>query len=314
MKKISDIIYIAGYGRSGSTLLEKLLHCQPAVCATGELANFFKLYGSSTSLCSCGETTLHCPVWSRVAESLLSNGYPVEEYPTYSKIQKKHEALWTHHGSLFSKNNKTYSNLMCSFFDAVAQSLDTEKSVLIDSSKTAYATPYRPVAISQLGKYRLRVIHLVRDCRGVAWSVKKGLNRKLEAGEKKGNTTLPVTRAMLGWAYGNMAAGRLKYHLDKDSYYLMRYEDLVENPVQSLKQLESFLHMNLDHSINIAQKANERSGCELPTMHQLTGNRMRFNSRMVIRPDFNWKTKSNRLTSLWLKAMLFPLMKKYGYI
>lgn len=308
-----DIIYIAGYGRSGSTLLEKLLNCQPAVCATGELANFFKLYGSSTSLCSCGETTLHCPVWSRVAENLLSNGYSVKDYPACRKIQKKHEALWTHGGAFFSKNNKAYSDLMDSFFNAVTKSLDNETSVLIDSSKTAYSTSYRPMAISQLGKYRVRVIHLVRDCRGVVWSTKKGLNRKLETGEK-GNTALPVTRAMLGWAYGNIAAGRLKYHLGKDSYYLMRYEDLVENPVQSLKRLESFLNINLDHSINVAQKANESSGYELPAMHQLSGNRMRFNSKMVIQPDFIWKKKLNRLTSFWLKAILFPLMKKYGYI
>lgn len=33
-----NVVYIAGYGRSGSTLLERILATHPAICGLGELA------------------------------------------------------------------------------------------------------------------------------------------------------------------------------------------------------------------------------------------------------------------------------------
>jgi len=313
MKKLKNIIYITGYGRSGSTLLEKLLQCQPSFHATGELVNFFRFYNSSKKRCSCGKRIQDCDFWSSVAKELFKNGFNQKEFLKYAKIQRKHEALWTHGGSLVLKNNKKYLELMRKFFDAVAQIIGPEESFLIDSSKTAYTTLYRPIALSRLGEYKVRVIHLVRDCRGVAWSVKKGLNRRMENGEK-GRVALPVLRAMLGWAFSNMAAGNLKNHIGQDNYYLIRYEDLVENPVYTLKMIGLFLKVDLDRCIHTAQKAREGYEVQLPEIHQLAGNRMRFSYSLSISPDYAWKEKLNSQTKAFIKIIAMPLMRKYGYL
>lgn len=313
MPKLKGIIYIAGYGRSGSTLLEKLLNCQPSMHATGELANFFKLYGLSSSLCSCGNTLDKCKFWSNVANELFMKGFSSREFFNYFRIQKRCESFISHGGSFFSKRyHNMYSNFMNPFYEAVLNQLNSEEKVLIDSSKTAYSNYYRPIAISRLAKYRVRVIHLIRDCRGVAWSVKKGLNRELESG-KGGKPLFPVSRAIIGWIYSNMVASRLKKILSEDNYILIKYEDLVETPVKILNQLEEFLELDLDESIRIAKKAMFEPGVQLPIMHQLSGNRMRFSSILTIRPDYAWKEKSNSQINYFIKIIAMPFMKKYGY-
>ncbi|MFW6224020.1 MAG: sulfotransferase [Bacteroidota bacterium] len=75
MNTQTEIIYIAGYGRSGSTLLERLLQCQPAFQACGEMSNFFKIYGSAQTLCSCGQSLEHCEYWRNVAKDFLLKGF-----------------------------------------------------------------------------------------------------------------------------------------------------------------------------------------------------------------------------------------------
>lgn len=312
MSNIPDIIYIAGYGRSGSTLLERLLQCQPSVHACGEMTNFFKIYGSPSSTCSCGHSLEKCEFWGGIAEELFHQGFSTQAFPYYSRIQKKREAYWSHGGSFFpSKYHNMYANFMQPFCDAVVNQSSGNKT-LIDSSKTAYSTLYRPLAISLLGKYRVGVIHLVRDCRGVAWSKIKGRNPTMENTITK-NGPLPVTSAMLGWSFSNIAADRLKYRIGRSNYYLLRYEDFVEKPIQSLKKLGAFFQINLDESINVAQKAMEAPGVQLPQMHQLAGNRMRFKTKLQIKADHDWKLNLNHHTAFWIKSILLPLFRKYGY-
>jgi len=309
-----NLIYIAGYGRSGSTLLEKLLQCQPSIYACGEMANFFKIYGSSSIFCSCGKKIEKCEFWSSVLQELFRNGFSAQNFSYYAKIQKKREAHWSHGGSFFpDKYQKRYANLMQPFLDAVSHQFNLNNITLIDSSKTAYSRIYRPIAISQLGKYRVSIIHLVRDCRGVYWSVKKGLNRWLERGEKE-RVFMPLERAVIGWIYSNKAAGRLKDYFGKNNYCMIKYEDFVETPVQILKHLETFLELDLNESIRIVQKTKNRNETHMPTTHQLSGNRMRFNSNLTIIPDYAWKEKMSSRTNAFIKTFTMPLLKKYGYL
>lgn len=308
-----ELIYIAGYGRSGSTLLERLLQCQPFVHACGEMTNFFRIYGSDSSRCSCGQSLENCDFWRGIAQELFKQGFSVQKFPYYGKLQKKREAHWSHGGSFTPlRHQDTYANLMQPFFEALARH-PHENQVLIDSSKTAYSTPFRPIAISQLGQFRVRVIHLVRDPRGVVWSVKKGLNRRMEAG-KEGSALLPVTRAITGWMFANKAADRLKRYFGEDSYCLVKYEDLVEKPAQVLSHISTIWDIDLQESKRVAEEVMNGSEVQLPTMHQLAGNRMRFNTTFSIHPDYTWKEKLNPRTNAVVKTITMPFLKKYGYL
>lgn len=86
-----ELIYIAGYGRSGSTLLERILQCQSSFCACGEMANFWNIYGSDSSFCSCGASLEVCQFWGEVAKQLFQRDFFKENFSSYNRIQKKRE-------------------------------------------------------------------------------------------------------------------------------------------------------------------------------------------------------------------------------
>jgi hypothetical protein len=64
---VTRLVYIGGFGQSGSTLLESLLTANPQVVACGEIANGFEGRTGRELKCSCGKLAKDCPVWSAFA-------------------------------------------------------------------------------------------------------------------------------------------------------------------------------------------------------------------------------------------------------
>ena len=59
------IIYIAGYGRSGSTVLDMLLGSDDHAIGLSELTHVFG-YWSNDLPCSCGKRIRQCEMWKKV--------------------------------------------------------------------------------------------------------------------------------------------------------------------------------------------------------------------------------------------------------
>ena len=59
---VAKLVYIGGYGRSGSTLLEYLLTTSPEVVACGEVERHLRRFGRY-KICTCGRRLKKCPVW-----------------------------------------------------------------------------------------------------------------------------------------------------------------------------------------------------------------------------------------------------------
>ncbi len=62
---MSDLVYISGSGRSGSTLLERLLHADGRVFAAGELHVLWRLPLERIT-CSCGARIGDCGTWQAI--------------------------------------------------------------------------------------------------------------------------------------------------------------------------------------------------------------------------------------------------------
>src|SRR6266516_3342272 len=63
------VVYIAGLGRSGSTLLERLLGELPGVCAVGEVVHMWRRSIVDDERCGCGEPFARCGFWRGVGEA-----------------------------------------------------------------------------------------------------------------------------------------------------------------------------------------------------------------------------------------------------
>jgi hypothetical protein len=59
------ILYVSGSGRSGSTLLERLMHASGRVFATGELHVLWRLPQAAIT-CACGAKLPDCPTWRAI--------------------------------------------------------------------------------------------------------------------------------------------------------------------------------------------------------------------------------------------------------
>lgn len=75
MKKI---IFIAGSGRSGSTLMGKLLDRQQNTAHVGELRHFAQIGHRENRACECGEKLERCSFWRPIIY-LLSREFDLVE-------------------------------------------------------------------------------------------------------------------------------------------------------------------------------------------------------------------------------------------
>ena len=73
-----NLIYIGGYGRSGSTLLDRMLGQLDDVCAVGELRHIWERGLVEDQLCGCGTPFWQCPFWSLVLEEAFGSIENVE--------------------------------------------------------------------------------------------------------------------------------------------------------------------------------------------------------------------------------------------
>ena len=62
------LLFIAGWGRSGSTLLDRILGQVPGVFSAGELRDIWRRGALEDRLCGCGSPFRECAVWRKVGE------------------------------------------------------------------------------------------------------------------------------------------------------------------------------------------------------------------------------------------------------
>jgi hypothetical protein len=194
---MTKLVYIGGYGHSGSTLLEYLLTGCSEVVACGEVASVVR-DRLKKKLCTCGRRTEACPIWGQV----LAPDAPL--------------------------SGKDHFGLTLALLDGVGK----QYAVLVDSTKTASDHGFAPFRFHRaLGKDFL-LVHLVRDPRAVAWSaIKKTERRKMTV-----NEPLHCARVALAWSGANLAC-ELFGLLHPSRYLRIRYEDLVGAPRKTLEEL-----------------------------------------------------------------------------
>jgi hypothetical protein len=187
---MAKLVYIGGFGRSGSTLLEYLLTCEPELVACGEVVRHVRRQRTRKA-CTCGQPAAQCPVWGPF--QLARHAEPLD-----------HETL------------------TLAIFAQVSPKFHT----MIESSKTAWGSALMPFRFrSRLDKDFL-LIHIVRDPRAVCWSTIKSVM----SGKQNKRLTSPLVRCLkttVGWTVANLAC-EIFGLIHPDNYVRVRYEDLVK--------------------------------------------------------------------------------------
>ncbi len=72
------VLYLGGLGRSGSTLIERLIGQLPGVCPVGELVHLWERGITAGERCGCGEPFRECPFWQQVGKAAFGGWDEVE--------------------------------------------------------------------------------------------------------------------------------------------------------------------------------------------------------------------------------------------
>src|SRR5690242_1910457 len=86
------VTYVAGSGRSGSTLLDRLLNETEGVVAIGELVYLWDPDQLDRHVCGCGKPVRDCEFWSAVADKAFGGW----ESPGYQRLTELRPMVLRH--------------------------------------------------------------------------------------------------------------------------------------------------------------------------------------------------------------------------
>jgi len=302
--KSVKVVYIMGSGRSGSTLLDLTLGSLPGFVSTGELANFFTRLNPADEYCSCGQKIHDCEFWMQVQANW--GGLHDDTRKRYAVLQGRYERLraWPRlitAGVRTDSDFRWYAERTAALFRAVAKV--SGAAVLVDSSKS----PTRALALSMMPGVDLTIVHLVRDPRGVAWSLNRAYAADHAAGIQHAIKPMPVVSATWSWMLNNWFADRVRRRTGKA--ILMRYEDFVQEPPVVLAQVLEAVGIR-DKNVEPGKLI---SALAPGNLHLPAGNRLRRQDQVSIKLDDAWMRDMPAGKIRSVRLLAWPLMAKYGY-
>jgi len=221
----ASLIYIGGYGRSGSTLLDAYISSADGFFGLGECANFYESAYQGDS-CECGEKLTACEFWSG-----FFNQYDRLQMHGLSVEAKRMDSLILRH------SGEKCLRFWKAFF-GYARDKSGEK-IIVDSSKTTRETFYRPFNLSIIGEDVI-FIYLYKEPSDLVASLKKGSNKFLAGmnSEKYGFRFL--LKSFAGWFVGNVGAVLAVLRLGPEKSIILNYRDFASDPTIVGRCLENF--------------------------------------------------------------------------
>lgn len=170
-KAMVPVVYIGGCQRSGSTLLDRMLSQVPEHLSAGEVVHLWIRGLSGNELCGCGAAFLDCPFWSEVGRVGFGgwDQIRIEEVVALQRSVDRNRyiffMLMPRLSPRYERDLRAYAAILERLYRGIYQV--GGGATIVDSSKhgsTAFL-------LRRVAGLRLRVVHLVRDSRGVAFSL-----------------------------------------------------------------------------------------------------------------------------------------------
>jgi hypothetical protein len=302
-----NVLCIGSMSRSGSTVLDLMLGQLPGFYSGGELRYVWLKGVQQDLLCSCGERFSQCSFWEAVGDAAFGGWHNVdgEEACLLEHRVNRHRYLplivEPRLSRTFARNLARFTELLAALHAGLQKV--TGCSVIVDSSKDP---PYL-FALQSVPNLDLRLIHLVRDPRGVAWS----LQRKVDRADTTGGflPRKPPRKAAMLWNDFN-----LMFHaLERTGMprLFMRYEDVVERPRHYLEQILSFVGEDVGEE---TLRFLDNETIDLRDHHLIGGNPVRFRTKnLQLRVDDAWREQLPLAARGVVSLLTLPLLLRYGY-
>ena len=287
--------------------MDTLLGNHAAIESVGEACHVPLKAWLNDGYCACGERGEACEFWLDVHERWRRRigADPVEEYTVMIR-ELEARRIWlpalAREARRPESRFRQYLRMTGALLAAIHEV--SGKSIIVDSSKR----PARALALSMIPEVDLRVVHLIRDCRGVAWSGKKRFVKDEKGGVSKNDPGKEVWRMAMIWGISNVLSSWVRHKIPSSHSIQVRYEDYVTKPEEELKRIGQLI--DLDMSPIVRAVAAQRP---MQIGHTIAGNRLRMSKNVRLRPDTEWISKLSISDRRKCWALTGWLMRLYGY-
>jgi hypothetical protein len=301
------VLYLAGNGRSGSTLLDLVLGRIQGCVSLGEMIWIWDRGYDESQLCGCGTPFLDCPFWQRVTLAAFGD-VPPDRLSGLTRLRESVLRRRYIPRMLSGLGNDSYRQALASYtehlgalYGAIRE--ESGASVLIDSSKS----PVYLYALNRVPGIELHVLHLVRDSRAVAHSWARKKLRPEIHWERRYMPQYTLRKSARDWTRNNLATQL--YRFVGKSYVRLRYEDFARDPATALAPVLDRLGLAAGSPGLVGNDGRLTAAVS----HTVSGNPMRLSTDVVIREDRKWKSEMSRSRRWWVTALTWPLLLGYGY-
>ncbi|MFN7151081.1 MAG: sulfotransferase [Microthrixaceae bacterium] len=303
----TPLLFLGGAGRSGSTLLECMLAEIDQVTVLGEVNHLWERGVRNDELCACEQAFSGCDFWVEVGERAFG-GWQRVDLPRLLRLKdavdRQRRLPWTLRrspGRRFRTTVVEYAEHYRRIYEAAAAVSGAR--VVVDSSKVAPTA----MALSHHPDIDLRVLHIVRDARGVAHSWSKVVARP----ETRGAEEMPRMGTMgstVQWVAHNLAIGGVARR--GVPLVRLRYEDLVAEPAGALARSWAALDLPGEGLVPVTPAGT----IELHGTHSVAGNPMRFRrGTTALQVDDAWRDRLSTRDRRLVEAVAWPALHHFGY-
>ena len=301
------VLYVAGLGRSGSTILANTLGQVDGFFSGGELNFIWKHALIENRLCGCGRPSRECPFWRSVFEGEFGGQ---SDSLAREMMRLQYAGARTRHIPLMltKSGRKKIRDRLGKFLDNTGRLYKAIRSV--SSSRVVVDTSKEPAygyALGMVPGIDLRVLHLVRDPRAAAYSWAKKKRQPDSADREFMHQKTPAQSAVL-WDAWNAAIEAL-WRRTPEKYLRLRYEDFIADPRASF---EAMLKLVGEEGAELPL-VGERE-VKLGISHTVSGNPNRFDTGAVeLKQDEAWTEKMSGQDQKLVTALTLPLLARYHY-
>lgn len=291
-------------------MIERVIASLDGVCALGEVRHLWHRGVRDNELCACGNRFHDCPFWTQVGE-IAFGGWHTVDVAAVRALAAEVDRMRRIPAYLASRRRSPQRGLAREYADYFAQvyraaAQVSGAGVVVDSSKNA-STAY---ALSTHDAIRLRVMHVIRDSRGVAFSWTKAVPRP-EAGDASHQPLMdryaPWQSALLWDAHNAALAVLARRGVPTKRVH---YESFIASPVDTTVGIARFLGLDASSATRFVTDSAVIAGPN----HQVAGNPIRFaTGHIEFRRDDDWRACLPMTSRLAVTALTAPLMAAYGY-
>jgi hypothetical protein len=298
------ILYIAGSGRAGSTILGQMLGQIDGFFSVGEAGNLWQRGLVEGRRCGCGRPVPDCPAWSAIVDRGFGT-VDAARAQRLSQMAREHDRARSIPRLLARRAppdpDPEYERALGSLYEAIEEV--TRSRVIVDSSKSPiYATTLEH-AVGPV----VYVVHLIRDPRAAAYSWRRKKTLPDFGDDRLMATQTPFVTARR-WLKAQ-ALTELLWRPRAGRYMVLRYEDLLRDPADALRRMCALVGGDA-----VDLPLSGPNTVRLGVTHSVSGNPTRFSGGPVeLRLDDEWVDSQRVADRRVVTAMTWPLLWRYGY-